>query len=258
MNAKVIIVILVAFVLLLALGGCAYTVDGQKVPREVYRTEANRDLMVLAVAADREYDARNPIQPPPAVCQTGDAATMDGMDLAYCAMAMATYNAQLQVREMQRKSQAQYAAAVIDRQADERMAKWQLALNNPVTAAVAGRLINGKPQAASSGPRISVRGHSVASRGSGGGGGAGGAGGDTGTAGSGAGGGAETGVNGDQNVMIVVGDGNQSSGGSNSSFNPALEWATDMAYTSPSLGEGASDNRSERNDDTIGFGEGLF
>ena len=246
-------IILMAVVLL---AGCAYTLpNGDTVPREVFRAKHSQDMMTLAVAADREYDSRNPIEPPPAFC---DSQQSDMAMAAICALAMSAYNSQLALRDTQRKANAEYAAHVLDRQADERFRNKQLWLNNPVTAALAGRLINGKPQSASTGPRISVRGHTVASRGSGGGGGAGGSGGDTGPAGSGAGGGAETGVNGDQNVVIVVGDNNQSGGGSGSSFNPILEYATDMAGTRPVYGEGSTDNRNDSDDDTLGLSDGLF
>src|SRR5690606_31382120 len=100
----------------LTLTGCATVTlpDGSRVSKEVYRAEAAQDLMTLAVAADREYDSRNPITPPPSVC--ADGGSLSGADLAYCAMAMATYNAQLQVREQSRKDKVAYASAVIDRQ----------------------------------------------------------------------------------------------------------------------------------------------
>lgn len=241
------------------LGGCAYTLpNGDKVPREVYRAEHSRDMMTLAVAADREYDARNPVQPPPSVCVNPDQTTMTGIDLAFCAMSMATYNAQLAVREMQRKAASEYAAIVLDRQADERMAKWNLAINNPITAALANRLINGRTQA-STGTRVSIRGHTVKGGvrgGSAGRGGEGTGGAEIAGAGGhgGSGGGSAGHTVGDQTINVVVGDGNQSSAGSGT-HSPILEWATDMGTTRPIFDNGSTDARTLNDNDTLGLGE---
>lgn len=231
--------------------GCSYTMpNGEKMPREVFRAQHTQQLMTLATAADREYDTRNPIMPPPAVCTNSNAQTMTGMDLAYCSMAMATYNAQLQLREHNRTAQAEYATAILDRQSAERERKvdrW-FQLGGLVYQTERGA----NKQASATSNRISVRGHTVTSRGSGGGGGAGG-GGAEGVAGAGSGGGAETGVNGDQIVIINTGDRAQTGGGSASTFMPVLEYAEDLGSTRPVYGEGSPDSRSETSSPALGL-----
>ncbi len=73
---------------------------------------------------------------------------------------------------------------------------------------------------------------------------------------AGAGGGTNAGITGDQNVTVVIGDNNQSGAG-DGSYNPVLEYATDMATTRPVIGEGGSYAPSETVDDrdTVGLGE---
>jgi hypothetical protein len=245
----------VVLILVIALGGCTYTLpDGSKVARDVYRMEAQQELLKMANEADREYDKRNPIQPPPQVCVNPDITSMSGPDLAYCAMAMATYNAQLQVREERRKASSHYAAIVIDRQEESRerrMDRWfSLAGLVYQTERVASRQSTGPTT------KISVRGHTVSGRGASGGGGASGGlgGGDelAGVGGAGGSGGAGGGTNiGDMVVNVNTGANAQVGGGVATTFAPALEMATDLGSTSPVLGEGASDNRS--NPETMGL-----
>jgi len=143
------------------LTGCATVTlpDGTRVSKEVYRAEAAQDLMTLAVAADREYDSRNPITPPPAVC--ADGSSLSGTDLAYCAMAMATYNAQLQVREQSRKDKVAYASAVIDRQIEERERRMDriFGLAGIVYQTERGSRVSSR--SANSGPVVAISGHQV-------------------------------------------------------------------------------------------------
>ena len=62
-------IVFAMFLALTALTGCATVTlpDGTRVSKEVYRAKAAQDLMTMAVAADREYDSRNPITPPPTI-----------------------------------------------------------------------------------------------------------------------------------------------------------------------------------------------
>jgi len=241
---------------LATLAGCATVTlpDGSRVSKEVYRAEAAQDLMTLAVAADREYDSRNPITPPPAVCADGSA--LSGSDLAYCAMAMATYNAQLQVREQSRKDKVAYASAVIDRQIEERERRMDriFGLAGIVYQVERGTRVAGR--GANSGPVVAISGHQV--RGNHKGGGAGSAGAeDQGLGGvAGAGGGTGASITGDQNVTVVIGDNNQSGAGAGT-YSPVLEYATDMATTRPVVGEGGSwaPVRETDDRDTVGLGD---
>lgn len=239
----------------LILSGCTYTLpDGSKVARDVYRMESQQELMMLATAADREYDSRNPIQPPPAYCTEGTAVQTDMAIAAICALSVSAYNAQLQVREERRKASSHYAAIVIDRQEESRerrMDRWfSLAGLVYQTERVASRQSTGPTT------KISVRGHTVSGRGASGGGGAsGGLGGGeelAGVGGAGGSGGAGGGTSiGDMVVNVNTGANAQVGGGVATTFAPALEYATDLGSTRPVLGEGASDNRS--NPETMGL-----
>jgi len=247
---SIVLVLVVAF-----LGGCMVTMpDGTKVSKEYWRSKSAQDLMILATAADREYDARNPIVQPPAVCT--DGTSLSGTDLSYCGMMIATYNAQLQVREERREAHAAYATAVLDRQADERermIDRWfNLGLAVYQTERTRTRQASTGTSIRINGQRTSggVRGGSAGRGGEGTGGaeiaGAGGHG--------GSGGGSAGHTVGDQTVVVQVGDGNQGSGGSGT-HTPVLEWATDLAQTRPIFDNGSQDNRSTSDDDTVGLSE---
>lgn len=109
--------------------------------------------------------------------------------------------------------------------------------------------------ASAAGTRVKVEQGNTSSGGQRGGGGAsdGGAGELASTAGA-AGGSTGTTVSGDNTAAIVIGDGNQVPTGSGS-FTPTLEYATGLGSTSPIIGEGGADNRtdSSSDDDTLGF-----
>lgn len=243
---------LVISVAMATLTGCATVTlpDGTKVSKEVYRAEAAQDLMTLAVTADREYDSRNPITPPPAVC-TEETGGLSGSDLAYCAMAMATYNAQLQVREQSRKAKVAYANAVIDRQIAERERRMDriFSLAGIVYQTERGSRVSSR--GASSGPVVQISGHQVRGNHKGGG-----AGSDGDFAGLGGSTGAS--ITGDQNVTVVIGDHNQSGAG-DGMYAPVLEYATDMGSTRPVVGEGGSYAPIVETDDrdTVGLGDVL-
>lgn len=246
---SIVLVLVVAF-----LGGCMVTMpDGTKVSKEYFRAKSAQDLMILATAADREYDQRNPIEPPPEFC---DGPQSDAQTAAICVMATSTYNAQLQVREDRRKAHAAYATAVLDRQADERE-RWKDRAFNLFgliyqTERTASRQASAGTSIRINGHRVSggVRGGSAGRGGEGTGGaeiaGAGGHG--------GSGGGSSGHTVGDQNVTVVVGDNNQSGSGAGT-YSPILEYATDLAQTRPIFDNGAQDNRSSSDDDTVGLSE---
>lgn len=234
------------------LGGCMVTMpDGTKVSKEYFRSKAAQDLMILATAADREYDQRNPIEPPPEFC---DGPQADAQTAAICVMATSTYNAQLQVREDRRKAHAAYATAVLDRQADERE-RWKDRLFNLGLAVYQTERTASRQ--ASAGTSIRINGHRGSGAGRAGAGGAGGAGSGAeeiaGVGGpAGAGGGTSGHTVGDQTINVVVGDGNQSSAGSGT-HSPILEWATDMGTTRPIFDNGSTDARTSNDNDTLGL-----
>lgn len=246
---SIVLVLVVAF-----LGGCMVTMpDGTKVSKEYFRAKSTQELVTLTVAADREYDIRNPIEPVPEFC---DNTNLDSQTAALCVVATSAYNAQLQVREDRRKAHAAYAAAILDRQADERERdkdRW-FTLGGLIyqTERTASRQASAGTSIRINGHRVSggVRGGSAGRGGEGTGGaeiaGAGGHG--------GSGGGSAGHTVGDQNVTVVVGDNNQSGSGAGT-YSPILEYATDLAQTRPIFDNGAQDNRSSSDDDTVGLSE---
>lgn len=186
----------------------------------------------------------------------GNGTVLTGDDLAYCAMAMATYNAQLQVREQSRKAKVAYASAVIDRQIVERERRIDRWFNLAGIVYQTERGSRVSSRGVSSGPVVQISGHQV--RGNHKGGGAGSAGAEGQGLGGVAGAGGSTGasITGDQNVTVVIGDHNQSGAG-DGMYAPVLEYATDMGTTRPMVGEGGSwaPVRETDDRDTVGVGD---
>ena len=230
-----------AIALVVLTGGCAYNVNGERIPRDVYHAQTAHALLVEAIQADADFDARNPIAAIPAHCAT---QALTPTALSACALAMATYNAQLQIREQNRKAKAVYATQILNQQAQERMQKWNLWVNNPITSALAQRYIGGRRTGGGGG--VTINGHRV--------GGAGCVKNATDVESGSLCGSASAG---DMYVTVNQGNNNQGMSG-NGTFDPTLEYATDLGATDPSFGGDVTDNRQINDQDTVGTSGGLF
>ena len=236
--------LLIALIATVALSGCAITMpDGTKVSRKYFEMNMAQEIMKMGIEADEKYDQEHPIAKPPAMCLTDNPQT-DEYDLAMGAMAISNYNTQVQIRDLRREGKTTAAVALLDQQSRERMHNKSLWLTNPITGALANKLINGSPKRKNTGGGIYVSGGNI----KGGGGQC-----LKGQFGDINGGGcSSSSANiGDTTVNIFQGNNNQGGAGDGSTYTPVLEYATDIGRTSPNYdaAEGSAFNEGSLNND---------